>query len=324
MKNAPFLTIAIPTWKRPEAVRKRLAELSKQIVAGVELVVYENGGTEETRDAVAPFLNEQIHYAPSSSNQGMTHNFLRCIQDRDSEWLWMLGDDDSIFPESVSKLLKWLDVDQATKFITTRPFSDPTGHKLAIDNVKGLFDATSLDEALFISSTVWRRGALKSKMGVFVDSAYTMSPQLCAMLSILDDESSNAVLHIDSLLTPKVDGHRWSRLRFMKCAPAILDFVGNSGSREATAKALWSGWLWAAEDSLKEVKNQESLDKWRDAFWMGIWQYRRYFSVNRFVMGAMLKAMKYVLVKKHAVGWQATAVLTDRNALSLISKIHGN
>lgn len=312
MNDFPLLTIAIPTWNRPEAISERLSELAGNVPEGVEIVVYENGESDSTRNAVLPFLNNKIHYLPCPTNQGMLANFLRCIVTRQSEWLWILGDDDAVIPGGITTLVRRLAVQDDTKFITCRPIYTANGESCVVNSVQELFHATSFADALFISSTVWRRSAIQDAVGVFIESSYSMSPQLVSMLQILDANSTNGIVYPDSLVVAKINDHRWSRLEFIKRVPSVLDFVKFKKSREITARAMWPEWLWAAKDSMKEIDTHDKMVDWKYSFWIGFKQVSRYLGFLKYPIAVYFFFLVNSRFRQFGVPWKIAKFLTKR------------
>lgn len=315
----PRLTIAIPTWRRPAQVARRLAELQPQLCASVQLIIFENGETPETKAVVQPFLSEGIRYQSSSANFGPAFNMLRCIRESRSEWLWILGDDDPVLPDAVPRILGWLETAGDARFISTRAYSVPDGALAVVGFVGELFAATTLGEALFMSSTVWRRSALEAQVGVFIDSAYTMCPHLCAMVQMLEEGANKGHVRGEHLVSPPPGSPRWSRLRYLRVQPAVIECFSNENTRAVLADALWPGWQWAAYDSLKEIDSPRQLRAWRDAFWIGLIAFRRDGTCGRrFPLNVLKRSFSYWFHRGAKYEeWPLVALLPEHLALRL-------
>jgi len=261
-----FLAIAIPTWRRPLEVSARVRELVPQLSEGTALWVFENGRTEEV-SAVMKGIPE-VRYFPSEANRGVYRNVLRCIEEVDAEWVWILGDDDAVHPDALERALKLCRGTDAVA-VTFRSFSEPDGGQRMVSSLKSLVEAIDLSQALFLSGTIWRRSFLLQEMQSFMEGVYAMSAQLVVLCRAVTASREKVLVVGDSLVTAKLMGHRWSRLEYMQRSPSMLDVFDNPDDRQAGASWLWPNWWWAVEDSLKEVVDATLFDSWRAGVWRG-------------------------------------------------------
>jgi glycosyltransferase involved in cell wall biosynthesis len=106
------LTITIPTYNRSEALSKTVRQLLPQLTQECNLVIVDNAS--ETPAIVVlgelllawPDVNIQIHR--NRYNVGMCGNFMRCFELCDTEWLWILGDDEIPCPDAIKKIFRQL------------------------------------------------------------------------------------------------------------------------------------------------------------------------------------------------------------------------
>lgn len=255
-----LLAIAIPTWGRPAEIGARLRELVPQLSEDAGLWVFENGRT----DAVASQMGEwpAVKYFPSEENRGVYRNVLRCIEEVDAEWLWILGDDDSVHPDALERALKQCSGTDAVA-VTFRSFSEPDSGRWMVSSLKSLVEVIDLSQALFLSGTIWRRSFLLREIQSFMEGVYSMSAQLAVLCRAVTASGEKVLVVGDSLVTAKLWGHRWSRLEYMQRSPAMLDGFDVPDDRAAASKWLWPNWWWAAEDSLKEIVDASLFDSWR-------------------------------------------------------------
>ena len=109
-----LLTIAIPTYKREASLRKCINSiaygLSSSEFKQLKLIISDN----DPNSTISNMLQEKsfpeelrILYSQNSENIGADKNNLRCIElSEDSEFWWLLGDDDYPQPGLVSTLLR--------------------------------------------------------------------------------------------------------------------------------------------------------------------------------------------------------------------------
>jgi glycosyltransferase involved in cell wall biosynthesis len=111
-----WLSICIPTYKRPEHLSILLGKLENQLrnieKEDVRVYISDNASGDNTRLVVNEF-RERIYgicYHENETNIGMMRNFLKLFEIAKGEYVWLIGDDDEIVPydgiEKVCKLLK--------------------------------------------------------------------------------------------------------------------------------------------------------------------------------------------------------------------------
>ena len=261
------LAIAIPTWGRPAEIGARLREVVPQLREDVELWVFENGRTEAVASQMAAW--PEVKYCPSAENRGVYRNVMRCYEEVDAEWVWILGDDDSVHPDAVSRLLEICRASDASA-IVFRSFSPSAGDRVEVSSLEGLARAVSLSEALFLTGTVWRREVLRKETQSFMESVYTMSAQLVVLCRIVAGGRERVLVVGESLVTPKTSGHRWSRLEYTQRSPALVDHLSTPVDRQTAARWLAPNWWWAAGDALREVDSVKTLGLWKEAVWRGL------------------------------------------------------
>lgn len=99
------LGIGIPTYNRPEALCRRINEVSKLLAHVDELVICDNSdekvGTIDDAIAGCPITR----YVKNNSNIGGGANFLRVLEHSTTDYLWWRGDDDVISPDQVAAVV---------------------------------------------------------------------------------------------------------------------------------------------------------------------------------------------------------------------------
>lgn len=106
------LTVAIPTYDRPQQLQQTLSVILPQVLAHpeVQLLVLDNcspvpaiGVLEEVSKGNP--LTERVRVIRHCANIGGNANILRCFELADGEWLWCLGDDDTPADNAVDQIL---------------------------------------------------------------------------------------------------------------------------------------------------------------------------------------------------------------------------
>lgn len=108
----PLLSICIPTYNRDKYLEESLKRLTSQIneltnPKEVELLVSDNCSTDNTQEIVGKIQskNPYLIYNRNETNLGMDGNFIYCFQNAKGKYIWLLGDDDYLLPNSLNKIL---------------------------------------------------------------------------------------------------------------------------------------------------------------------------------------------------------------------------
>lgn len=103
------LSICIPTYNRARYLSDVIAQLLPQISGlpddEVELLVSNNASTDKTIDILSQIHAPNFRYWTNPTNIGGDRNFLKCIEEARGEYVWLVGDDDSILPTAVKTIL---------------------------------------------------------------------------------------------------------------------------------------------------------------------------------------------------------------------------
>lgn len=167
------LTIYIPTFKRVE-LRECLNSIYPQLVEGVELIVSDNDP-----DGSAKYVKDEYPKAKYSRryfNLGGDTNVLRGLCSGDGQYVWVVGDDDTLLPGSIQKVLPMLN--GVDRIIQWSPNAKEVGAGFAgsmRDYICGLSDKSILVASTLITANVWRRDSMNINLGLTkVDTKYPL------------------------------------------------------------------------------------------------------------------------------------------------------
>jgi abequosyltransferase len=111
MRNsASFLSICIPTYNRAALLRECLDSIlvsARGYEDQVEIIISDNASTDDTHAVVAEFQRQcpQVCYHRHTANIGAENNFYASAQLAVGEYVWLMGDDDTIVPQAIPTLL---------------------------------------------------------------------------------------------------------------------------------------------------------------------------------------------------------------------------
>ena len=107
-----LLSICIPTYNRSAYLDQCLAALVPQAIAlGVPIFLSDNGSTDSTPEVIAKYhglYESGLAWVRQESNLGYDLNHKAVIEMADSEFAWLLGDDDVIVDGALLKIVNVL------------------------------------------------------------------------------------------------------------------------------------------------------------------------------------------------------------------------
>ena len=169
-----LLTIYVPTFNRPD-IRPCLASIVPQLVDGVELIVSDNDPDGYAEQFVKQY--PQVQYSKRLKNIDGDPNVFRGVTQGTGKYVWVFGDDDTMFPGTVDALLPMLDgVDRVLHYTVKSGEVTPGFDGLIQDYMNGLKDKSVLVASTTVTSTVWRRDAMDVDLGLAkLDTRYPLA-----------------------------------------------------------------------------------------------------------------------------------------------------
>jgi len=102
------LTVIVPTFKRPEHLRKSLESLKRQTFEDFVVCVYDNADQKEAHEVVREFSSHdsRFHYFAHPENIGCEKNFDFGLRRVKTPFFAFLSDDDLLLPDCFSLLME--------------------------------------------------------------------------------------------------------------------------------------------------------------------------------------------------------------------------
>jgi glycosyltransferase involved in cell wall biosynthesis len=175
------LTIYIPTYKRPD-IDACLASIMPQIVEGVEVIVSDNDGYAE--QFVAKYSG--VQYSKRKHNIDGDPNVFRGLSIGSGDYVWIIGDDDTLLPGTIKNLLPMLDgTDRILHYSANAGETLPGFKGTTRQYIQTLKDKSVLVASTLITSSVWRRDAMNLRLGLDkIDTRYPLAWAALAMQTI--------------------------------------------------------------------------------------------------------------------------------------------
>lgn len=274
-----ILSICIPTYNRGKLAEVRLEELIPQLRPGLEILVVDNASTDDTKDRVSRFLGPQVSYHRNPCNIGGGANLSACAQQASGNWIWLLGDDDSVTTDAVENAIK--EASQATENCAAIHFSwscsdhAPQDRKIdSFNSVSSLLSEIDIGTALFISTTLYKRSLFIENAPSYMGAIFTSGPHLSIYLRGLD--SGNLVGRNSKLSLLKSQsgaGTRWSTIDAVIGLSSVPVFIRSAEGKRAYAKAFWKWREWALRMAVREFSDQAIRQRWRYAYWFSLYNH---------------------------------------------------
>ncbi|WP_461453530.1 glycosyltransferase family 2 protein [Mucilaginibacter sp.] len=157
------LTIAIPTYNRPNQLKNTLERLLPQLTTDCFLLIIDNCSTQVLSEEVKYiFLNyPAIEYSiiRNRINIGGDSNIMRCFEYCETQWLWTLGDDDLITEDAVDIILN--DIDKYSDAVNINYYCPHPYHPVRNETIHSLGKSEfiknidSFGASIFISVNIY-------------------------------------------------------------------------------------------------------------------------------------------------------------------------
>lgn len=224
-ENSHSLTIAIPTFNRGIQIERQLDFLLSIIDNQTNIIVIDNCSDEKEFNYLEKFTNK-IQLFRNEINVGMYANVLRCFELSKSEYLWIIGDDDVLKPNSLETVRNLIEKnsDQDTIHVYARKkevFVDKD-LELYVESIENFSDFLSLPNAIYKLESVQK----------FIRTGYRYSysgaPHL--ILSLCTSNAGGKHMFSSNILVerPRVPNQeRWSQVDIALGMPTLCEIPLN-------------------------------------------------------------------------------------------------
>lgn len=106
------LSIGIPTYNRAKELIETLNSVIVSLPHDVEIIISVNGSCDNTLDLLLDYQTTYpfIRVCGFKTNQGIDKNIVNLLEHAKGDFVFFLSDDDLVLPETVSKILKTIDL----------------------------------------------------------------------------------------------------------------------------------------------------------------------------------------------------------------------
>ena len=170
----PKVSVVVPTYNRPQYVGQTIESILSQTFQDFEIVVVDDGSTEETRQVLAPYADRIKYFYQANQGLCAARNF--GFKQTSGEYVAFLDDDDLWLPHTLEKLLEVMIKNPELAFVCADTYLiDPEGNIDRIKDEIGGLNSTFNDlyEKWFVQilAVLMRRSCLE-KVGLFDEGVY--------------------------------------------------------------------------------------------------------------------------------------------------------
>lgn len=109
--SLPLVSIGVPTLNGAKRIGKALNSIFNQNYANIEIVISDNGSTDNTEEVVRSYADHdpRIKYFKQPQNGGLAFNFEFVLQNATGKYFTWLSDDDELLPNILKSYVDYLE-----------------------------------------------------------------------------------------------------------------------------------------------------------------------------------------------------------------------
>ncbi len=108
----PRVSVCIPTYNGAATIAQTIESVLNQTFPNYELVVVDDGSTDDTAEIVAGMRDRRVSYFRNATNLGPQGNWNRCLELARCPYVKLLPHDDLLAPTCLTRQVQVLDADQ--------------------------------------------------------------------------------------------------------------------------------------------------------------------------------------------------------------------
>jgi glycosyltransferase involved in cell wall biosynthesis len=241
----PLLTIAIPTYNRNQILLGNLQRLLPQLTPQCRLLIVDNCSDVPVAETLRELLDQALAVdwtiSRNRTNIGGNANILRCFELCETEWLWVLGDDDQVHPDAIATICAHIATHPACLLFNfacdgLRPRTVLTR---GLEELVAKLDRSA--DIPWTSSSIYRADKMLAQLKFGYQYTYALLPHVALVLVTIADTglcclSREPIVAKQRLGVPLEQ--QWSLLNLALGFPTLLDLPLTPQVREGLARKL--------------------------------------------------------------------------------------
>lgn len=204
------LTIAIPTFNRKRQLNELLSELESQTNQNFALLISDNASNYDITEIIqnrSPEFVARVVLKRNKVNCGASVNIANLFQQVNTKWMWIIGDDDHVYSDSVENILDDINQFGSTTGMIHYPLYDITQY-LETDRTfikftticeqiafykKAAKNLNLKGDFIFISNNLYNMELIGSYCSLAFNYSYTHVAHILPALGMLDDKTASVI-----------------------------------------------------------------------------------------------------------------------------------
>ncbi len=144
--ESPRVSIALPVYNAVSTLGPVVESVLAQTFSDVELIISDNASTDGTQEICRRYAREdrRVVYQRQETNVGLLNNFVSAAEKATGTYLRWIGDDDSLEPDFVSRVVDVFEDDPRRVLVTTQiVYRDGEG----VETVESGYDPATMGSA---------------------------------------------------------------------------------------------------------------------------------------------------------------------------------
>lgn len=217
------LKITIPTYNRPEFIRRQVRDLLPQLRDGVSLIVYDNYSDIPVESLFNSGELEHFIIVRNKFNIGGAANIGKCLSENgESGWIWLLGDDDKIAPNAVETILETIKNNQDCCYINFQQKKTVKTENLydflAYMRIMGAFGVS-----FFQSACLFNMDKLQNSVMYYYEYMSSWVGQIAMVIKYLDINRTEKCLFTTQKIITGANVGGWSHLEIIINSSILLE-----------------------------------------------------------------------------------------------------
>lgn len=230
-----LLTIAIPTYNRQQLLKEQIAALLPQLSDQVKALILDNHSEPSVSFCLGELCGDRIEIVRNRVNIGGDANICRCFELCETEWLWVLSDDDRIKEDAVSCVLERIAANRDRVFITYK-----TGSDVVTEGLEGFCKSRPFYAATFaISYCLYNAAKLRTELIHYYNYLTSWHGQLILVLKYLENHGDATCLFCEYTPIRRAIKPQWCKASFIERWPVF--FSAFQGQTLRLVKEAFSG-----------------------------------------------------------------------------------
>ncbi|WP_336981501.1 MULTISPECIES: glycosyltransferase family 2 protein [unclassified Cedecea] len=256
-KNGIEITIAIPTYNRVDRVKKQLGRLLPQLSINDRVIISDNATPgDELRVIVESFHDDRIAIRQNKVNIGANANIIRCFEYADTEYLWLLSDDDEIVADALDIIRTTIVKYNADFYNFSTDLLSTSRENTLCNNIEEYIDSigSGISNHLLISNNIYKIKSVLPYLTLAFWGAYINAQHLVPVFAALQ-HGATIFLSSDNIVkwgSPEKNGAGGWRFANLYNLLFLPDVISASKIRKKAIRSVMSS-LPAPEKLLAQL-----------------------------------------------------------------------